>query len=112
MSIEAKCLAKLIPHRGNGAGSCNDCDGKPSKENVCCHFTPWNDEEKESLGKQDRLTMALTVLARVNLLLGEIIRDNLIEDTSIASELADDVWEVLHGDKWDEKTIKEVRNEV
>ena len=48
----------------------------------------------------------------MNLLLGEMIRDNLIEDTSIASELADDVWEVLHGDKWDEKTIKEVRNEV
>ena len=95
------CLAKLVPHRGNGAGSCNDCDGRHCNENVCYHSTPWNVEEKEALKLHDRLTMALTVLERVNTLLCEIIRDNLIEDTSIASELADDVWEVLHGDKWE-----------
>lgn len=95
------CLAKLVPHRENGVASCNHCDGKPNKENVCCHFTPWNDEEREALKNQDRLAMALTVLARVNLFLGEVIRDNLIEDTSLASELADDVWDLLHGERWE-----------
>lgn len=36
------------------------------------------------------------VLQRVHDYLGELIRDNLVEDTPRASDLADDVWDVLH----------------
>ena len=101
MASEPRCLAKLVPHSDSGVSSCNNCDGKPSKENVCYHFDPWNNVESEAYKKFDRLTAALGVLERVSRYLGEVIRDNLIEDTSIASELADDVWDVLHGDKWE-----------
>lgn len=36
------------------------------------------------------------VLIKVHDYLGEIIRDNLVEDTPKASDLADDVWDILH----------------
>ena len=40
---------------------------------------------------------ALDVLNRVHDYLGELIRDSLVEDTPRASDLADDVWDVIHG---------------
>lgn len=39
------------------------------------------------------------VLIKVHDYLGEIIRDNLVEDTPKASDLADDVWDILHKEK-------------
>jgi hypothetical protein len=36
------------------------------------------------------------VLIKVHDYLGELIRDNLVEDTPKASDLADDVWDILH----------------
>ena len=36
------------------------------------------------------------VLIKVHGYLGELIRDNLVEDTPKASDLADDVWDILH----------------
>lgn len=52
------------------------------------------DEVLDKLNKQRKL------LSRVHDYLGELIRDNLIEDTPRASDLADDVWDAIHkGDK-------------
>lgn len=36
------------------------------------------------------------VLIKVHDYLGELLRDNLVEDTPKASDLADDVWDILH----------------
>ena len=36
------------------------------------------------------------VLIKVHDYLGELIKDNLVEDTPKASDLADDVWDILH----------------
>ena len=48
----------------------------------------------------DRLNKQRKLLSRVHDYLGELIRDNLVEDTPRASDLADDVWDVIHkGDK-------------
>lgn len=98
MESERQCLAKLIPHLG-GLFSCNNCDGL-CDEKPCYHNTPWDCEEEEAKKKKDQMYAALEVLKRVHDFLGEVIRDSLMEDTPRASDLADDVWDVLH---WDEK---------
>ena len=61
-----------------------------------CHVFDAVDEVLDRLKKQRKL------LSRVHDYLGELIRDNLVEDTPRASDLADDVWEAIHiGDeKW------------
>ena len=93
------CLAKFIPHK-NSPFSCNNCAGIKDNEHKCYHRVPWNIEEEDILLKQDRIAASLEVLYRVHDFIGEIIRDNLIDDTPRASDLADDVWNVLH---WDEE---------
>jgi hypothetical protein len=101
--VESKdklCLAKFIPHRDHGIGSCNNCDGKRSEEKKCYHRTPWNIEEEEVLERQDHLAAALGVLKSIHDFLGEVIRDGLMENIPRVGDLADDVWNVLHwGDK-------------
>ena len=44
----------------------------------------------------DRLNKQRKLLSRVHDYLGELIRDNLVEDTPRASDLADDVWDAIH----------------
>lgn len=55
-----------------------------------CHVFDAVDEVLDRLNKQRAL------LSRVHDYLGELIRDNLVEDTPRASDLADDVWEAIH----------------
>lgn len=49
---DAICLAKLVPHKDTGPASCIYCDGKHTKDNVCFHSEPWDDEEREALKKR------------------------------------------------------------
>lgn len=61
-----------------------------------CHVFDLVDEALDRLDKQ------IEVLNRVHDYLGELIRDNLVADASRASDLADEVWDVLHrgDDAW------------
>ena len=61
-----------------------------------CHVFDLVDEVLDRLNKQRQL------LSRVHDYLGDLIRNNLVEDTPRASDLADDVWDAIHiGDqKW------------
>ena len=61
-----------------------------------CHVFDLVDEALDRLNKQRK------VLNRIHDYLGELIRDNLVEDTPRASDLADDVWDAIHrgDDAW------------
>ena len=63
-----------------------------------CHVFDLVDEVLDRLNKQRQL------LSRVHDYLGELIRDNLVEDTPRASDLADDLWDAIH--KGDEEWKK------
>ena len=78
----------------------------------CCNFdecliTPesvyaeakgfWRTKEEVAAAWNKRVVdeRVQSIFSRVHDFLGEIIRDGLIEDTPRASDLADDVWDVL-----------------
>lgn len=53
--------------------------------------------EREAMSAVGNAAAMREVLNRVHDYLGELIRDNLVEDTPRASDLADDVYDAIHG---------------